>query len=107
MQYIDVKTESIELASHTETDVHGLKSAISGDGPRYSLYKVAAGQGLSSGGGLVFIYTCPEGLGVKDRMLHAGSKRGFLTGLEKDLGIDISRKVSLIRWFPVWTLSEI
>ena len=90
-QRIDTKTESVELANTSQTEANGLGSAISDSEPRYSIFKYSHSFD-GEGSPLVFIYSFPAGLGVRDRMLYASSKIGFLTALQKDLGLKISKK---------------
>jgi len=43
---------------------------------------------------LIFIYTCPSGSKVRERMLYASSKVGLLTAVASDIGLDVAKKVA-------------
>lgn len=47
--------------------------------PQYTLYK--------SPSGVVFIYTCPSGSKIKERMLYAASRRVLLSNIEKSITV--------------------
>ena len=93
VQRIDTKNESIELVSTSNTDASGLTSEISSTEPRYSLYRYKNDFGGSERSPLLFIYTCPDGQKVRDRMMYAGFKIGFLTALKNEHGLEVVKKV--------------
>ena len=43
---------------------------------------------------MVFIYTCPSGSKIKERMLYASMKVGFLVAVSSSLGIEVAKKAS-------------
>ena len=45
---------------------------------------------------VVFIYTCPSGSKIKERMVYASTKQGFLASMSSDMGIEIAKKVSSV-----------
>lgn len=90
---IDTKNESIELVSTSNTEASGLASEISTAEPRYSLYRYTNGLEGSERSPLLFIYTCPDGQKVRDRMMYAGFKNGFLTALKNEHGLEVVKKV--------------
>ena len=94
LQRLDTKQEVIELVSVSSIDLDGLASAISDTEPRYSLFTYSHTSEGTEQVPLVFIYSCPSGLGVRERMLYASSKAGFLAALSKDVGLEIAKKVS-------------
>ncbi|KAL9102191.1 MAG: hypothetical protein Q9163_002639 [Psora crenata] len=89
---VDTNTESIELVGVSETDPSGLATAISDTQPRYSLFTYRHCFDGVDESPLVFLSTCPSGLKVRERMLHASSKQGFLAGLGSNLGLEVSKK---------------
>ena len=95
VQRIDTKNESIELVSTSNTDASGLASGISTTEPRYSLYRYTNDLEGSQRSPLLFIYTCPDGQKVRDRMMYAGFKIGFLTALKNEHGLEVVKKVML------------
>ncbi|MCJ1277328.1 Twinfilin-1 [Puttea exsequens] len=90
---IDVNSEEIELAGTSETDAAGLASAISSTEPRYSFFKYKHGIGGEGHTPIVFIYTCPSGSKIKERMIYASTKRAFLAGAQADFGIEIAKGI--------------
>ena len=93
VQRIDTKNESIELVSTSSTDPSGLASEISTTEARYSLYRYTNAFEGSERSPLLFIYTCPDGQKVRDRMMYAGFKNGFLTALKNEHGLEVVKKV--------------
>ncbi|KAG8531489.1 uncharacterized protein KY384_003118 [Bacidia gigantensis] len=89
---IDPRTESIELVSVGDVDASSLAPAISDTESRYSLFRYSYTSGGTNVLPLIFISSCPSNLKVRDRMLHASSKAGFLSAVNKDVGLAIARK---------------
>ena len=104
-QYVDTKSEIIELVGTSHTDVSGLATAISETEPRYTLYRYSHTFGGAEESPLLFIYTCPSGLKVRERMLYASSKAGFLAALSKDMGLEVMKKVSSLTPSPLVSLN--
>lgn len=93
-----MKDETIELVGSTDTDADGLTAAISSTEPRYSFFRyphqVEGSEQSPSPSPIVFIYTCPPASKIKERMVYASTKQGFLAAMTSDLGIEIAKKVS-------------
>jgi len=92
---VNAQTETIDLVGTSTSELEGLPQAISSDGTRYSLFRYEhtfAGETQSP---IIFISSCPSGLKVKDRMLHASSRTFFLKNLAEQTGIEVDKKVSL------------
>lgn len=87
--------ERFELVKTSETEVEELASAISTTEPRYSFFRYAHKIEAIERSPLIFIYTCPSGLKVKERMLYSLMKQGFLSAVTLDFGLEISKKVGL------------
>ena len=91
---IDLKSEEIGLVGTSEVgSADGLAGAISDAFPRYSFYRYkydVAGQEQRP---LVFIYTCPSGSKVRERMVYASSKEGLVGAARAEIGLDIAKKV--------------
>lgn len=94
VQNINVKDETIELVGSSSTDADGLASAISNTEPRYSFLRYSHQVEGSEQSPIVFIYTCPPGSKIKERMVYASTKQGFLASMNSDMGIEIAKKVS-------------
>lgn len=76
-----------------------LPTRLSAEEPRYAFFR--------HGGRVAFVYTCPAGSRVKDRMLYATGLRGVMS-LGEAAGIEVVKRVSLrfvlsrsIRYFCV------
>ncbi|MCJ1334515.1 Twinfilin-1 [Thelotrema lepadinum] len=90
---IDTASESVELSSKGSSDVESLGQAISDSEPRYSFFKYShqsEGQAVSP---ILFIYTCPSGSKIKERMMYASSRAGIIAAANSEAGIDISKKM--------------
>jgi twinfilin-like protein len=83
----------MELASVTSTPISSLSGTISNTAPRYSFYRFThqhAGQTQSP---ILFIYTCPSGSKIKERMLYAASSRSAQQVAEAEAGLKIEKKI--------------
>jgi twinfilin-like protein len=83
----------MELASSTSTPISTLSSAISGTEPRYSFYRYEHTYNGSSSSPILFIYTCPSGSKIKERMLYAASSRSAVEIAEGQAGLKIEKKI--------------
>lgn len=87
MKTIDISTEKIILAdSKSGVEASAVASHISSSSPRYSFYHYPGSDVV------VFVYTCPTGSSIKERMLHASSRRNAITVAEQE-GHKILKKV--------------
>ncbi|KAL8686203.1 MAG: hypothetical protein Q9218_007271, partial [Villophora microphyllina] len=85
--------ESIELAGVSDTDAAGLATAISGTEPRYTFFRYthdANGQETSS---IVFIYTCPSGSKIKERMVYASMRMAVLEMASREGGFEVVKRI--------------
>lgn len=105
-QKINVPTETIELAETGSTDAEGLSSAISATEPRYTFFRYNHALEGSEQSPVVFIYTCPSGSKIKERMVYASTKAGFLAAASSTLGIEIAKKVC-IPWKSTISLANL
>jgi twinfilin-like protein len=83
----------MELASSTSTPISALSSTISGTEPRYSFYRYEHTYNGSSSSPILFIYTCPSGSKIKERMLYAASSRSAVGIAEGQAGLKIEKKI--------------
>jgi len=90
---IDVARETIELAGTSSTEAHGLASSISDSEPRYSFYRYSHDFQGEQQAPVVFIYTCPTGSKVKERMIYASSSRGIVAAAETKAGLEITKRL--------------
>ena len=49
---------------------------------------------MTEDGDVVFIYTCPPGSKVKDRMVYACSVRGVMAAANTEAGLEVTKRVS-------------
>jgi twinfilin-like protein len=92
-QKINIATETMELASSSQTAIESLSSTISPTEPRYSFYRYAHTYNGTSLSPILFIYTCPSGSKIKERMLYAASSRSAQQLAEAEAGLTIEKKI--------------
>ncbi|MCJ1465639.1 Twinfilin-1 [Pseudocyphellaria aurata] len=92
---INIQSESIELAGTSSTSVEGLAGIVSDTEPRYSLFRYTHDFEGAQQSPLIFIYTCPSGSIIRERMIYASSKLGIIRAAEDDLGLEFAKKVPL------------
>ncbi|GJP87188.1 hypothetical protein CBS63078_7293 [Aspergillus niger] len=84
---IDVPTEAIKVAAaESGVDANSVQSHIPSSSPRYTLYHYPDSDVV------IFIYTCPSGSSIKERMLYASSRMYAIT-MAGDQGLKISKKI--------------
>ncbi|CAN3361075.1 twinfilin-1 [Diutina catenulata] len=89
---IDLEGEKVRLTSeHSGVKASGivstLESATQSSSPHYALFQYAPE-------GTAFIYTCPSGSKVKERMLYASFKSGLINHL-KQYGITVTKNAEV------------
>nr|XP_033815336.1 twinfilin-1 isoform X3 [Geotrypetes seraphini] len=93
---IDIKNERIVLANTAETEVKDLPKRIPNDAARYHffLYKHShEGDYLES---IVFLYSMPGySCSIRERMLYSSCKSPLLEGLEKQLQLEVVKKIEI------------
>ena len=84
---LGIESEALVLRN-TAKDVQpaGLGKQISETEPTYTFYRYPGSSGV------LFIYTCPSGSKIKDRMIYASS-RAFVPLIAKDLGVDVVKRL--------------
>lgn len=84
---IDLPTETLTLiSSATSVSSSALSSRIPADKPSYTFYQYPASDSV------VFIYTCPGGSKIKERMLYASS-RAFVLQIAKAEGVVVNKRI--------------
>ncbi|KAL6231947.1 hypothetical protein BDW75DRAFT_29984 [Aspergillus navahoensis] len=84
---IDVPTETLKLsAAEAEVNAHSVQNHISTSSPRYTFYHYPDSDSV------IFIYTCPSGSSIKERMLYASS-RMYALQVAEEQGLKISKKI--------------
>ncbi|KAL4871156.1 hypothetical protein BDV12DRAFT_38372 [Aspergillus spectabilis] len=84
---IDVPTESLKLAAaQSGIDADSIESHISSSSPRYTFYHYPDSDAV------IFIYTCPSGSSIKERMLYASS-RMYALQIAEEQGLKVSKKI--------------
>lgn len=72
--------------SQSGVEANSVATHISSSSPRYSFYHYPGSDVV------IFVYTCPTGSSIKERMLHASSRRNAITVAEQE-GLKIEKKV--------------
>ena len=96
MQKINIFQESIELVSKSSVIAEELAGRISNNEPRYSFFRyshVFEGQEQAP---ILFIYTCPSGSKVKERMVYASSRAGVISIAASEGALEVAKRVSHI-----------
>jgi twinfilin-like protein len=83
----------MELASASSTPIASLSTTISSTEPRYSFYRYEHTYNGTSFSPILFIYTCPSGSKIKERMLYAASSRSAQQLAESEAGLTIEKKI--------------
>jgi twinfilin-like protein len=94
-QRIDTSNETIELAGTSSSEADGLAGAISDSEPRYSFFRFSHDFEGQSQSPVVFIYTCPSGSKIKERMLYASSRSGMVSAASGEAGLTVAKKVAI------------
>ncbi|KAG9229216.1 hypothetical protein BJ875DRAFT_446166 [Amylocarpus encephaloides] len=92
-QQINIPAEKMELASVTSTPVSSLSTTISSSAPRFSFYRFTHEHNEETQSPILFIYTCPSGSKVKERMLYAASSRSAQQLAESEAGLKINKRI--------------
>ncbi|KAL8728002.1 MAG: hypothetical protein Q9166_005673 [cf. Caloplaca sp. 2 TL-2023] len=90
------ESENIALAGVEDSDVQKLATTISDTEPRYSFFRYSHGVDGQPTSSIVFIYTCPSGSKVKERMIYASFKKVVMDTASKEAGIEIAKKVHVL-----------
>lgn len=78
--HVDVSNEQVVLGQHSHnTNESSLNEFISDSKPQYTVYK-------HNDKSVLFIYTCPNGSKVKERMLYASNKVSTVNAVSKKMG---------------------
>ncbi|KAJ5712625.1 hypothetical protein N7493_009093 [Penicillium malachiteum] len=84
---VDIPTETVKLVdAQSSVDPGSVATHISPSSPRYTFYHYPGSDVV------VFVYTCPTGSSIKERMLHASSRRTAITVAENE-GLKILKKI--------------
>ncbi|KAL2856889.1 hypothetical protein BJX68DRAFT_263421 [Aspergillus pseudodeflectus] len=84
---IDVPTETLKLsAAESGIDADSVQTLIPTSSPRYTFYHYPDSDAV------IFIYTCPTGSSIKERMLYASSRMHGLQVAEEQ-GLKVLKKI--------------
>lgn len=92
-QKINVQREVLELAGTSSTTAEALAMNVSDTEPRFSFFRYTHDFEGTQQSPLIFIYTCPPGSKIRERMLYASSKLGVVRAAEDDVGLEFAKKV--------------
>ncbi|KAM0125154.1 hypothetical protein ACHAP3_009901 [Botrytis cinerea] len=90
---MNIAKETMELASKTQTSISEISSTISATEPRFSFYRYTHDHNGSTSSPIVFIYTCPSGSKIKERMIYASSSRSAQQLAESEAGLTIEKRL--------------
>ncbi|KAI9874988.1 MAG: Twinfilin-1 [Pleopsidium flavum] len=90
---INASTETVELADTSLTEADALASTISDSEPRYSFFRYSHAFEGEEQQPLVFIYTCPSGSKIRERMMYASSRHGMVVTAGREAGLTIDKKM--------------
>ncbi|RAL14823.1 twinfilin [Aspergillus homomorphus CBS 101889] len=84
---IEVKSEAFKVAVvESGVDANSVQSHIPDSSPRYTFYHYPDSDAV------IFIYTCPSGSSIRERMLYASSRMHALAMAEEQ-GLKVSKKI--------------
>lgn len=84
--------ETLQLESSADgVDPASVAGALSTTEPRYSFYSHPAAP--ASTPAILFIYTCPSGSKIKERMVYSTGKSWTRTVAERDAGIEVTKSL--------------
>ncbi|KAF2225123.1 hypothetical protein BDZ85DRAFT_193842 [Elsinoe ampelina] len=87
---VDVGRETLEVDKVEDgVGVGEVQGFISATEPRYAFY----GYEVEGEVKVVFLYTCPSGSKIKERMVYAASRTGVVKMAENELGVVIAKKL--------------
>ncbi|PNS15262.1 Twinfilin-2 [Sphaceloma murrayae] len=89
---IDVPKETLEV-DNVESGIAAakLQDSVSHDEPRYAFYTYTPpGESEAK---IIFLYTCPSGSKIKERMVYASSRTSVVKMAETELGLTIVKKL--------------
>ncbi|KAI9675358.1 MAG: Twinfilin-1 [Caeruleum heppii] len=92
-QGINIPKETIELISKSSSAAATLAETVSNIEPRYSFFRYQHEHQGQQESPIVFIYTCPSGSKVKERMLYASSRASVIATATADAGLVIAKKL--------------
>ncbi|KAH3902927.1 uncharacterized protein SCODWIG_00907 [Saccharomycodes ludwigii] len=92
---IDISSELVNATNESMIDkVSELPSKIITEHPTYSLYK-SSSKNDNTFDQYFFIYSCPSGSKVKERMLYASNKQGLINHLTDQYGITFAKVIEI------------
>lgn len=89
IQKLELPGERIVLDTHTSCDAVALSSTIAAKEPRYVFYRYREIEAAP----LLFIYSCPSGSKVKERMIYSTSRAYVASKVAEEAGLTIDKKM--------------
>lgn len=93
VQRIDVGNERVELVETSSATADSLAQKISSSEPRYSFFRYEHEYEGETVAPVVFVYTCPSGSKIKEKMLYASSRAGAIAAAESEAGVSVGKRV--------------
>lgn len=88
-QKLALPGEKIVLDTHTSCSAAALSTTICTSEPRYSFYRYTEIESAP----LLFIYTCPSGSKVKERMVYSTSRAYVASKVAEEAGLTVDKKL--------------
>jgi twinfilin-like protein len=90
---MNLSNETLEFASSSRASISSLGSTISQNEPRFSFYRYTHTYAGNTESPIIFIYTCPSGSKIKERMVYAASSRSAVQMAKTQAGLTITKKI--------------
>ena len=91
---IDISKETIELVTlEANIDANDLPRLVSSEEPRFTFFVFNHTYEGNQESPIVFLYTCPTGANIKQRMVYASSRGAIIRVAEKEAGLVIAKRV--------------
>ncbi|KAI8095740.1 hypothetical protein BDF21DRAFT_374090 [Thamnidium elegans] len=86
---LHLNNETIDLDKCADVTINELRNTITENAPRFTFYIYSSSAGKES---LVFIYTCPSGSKIRERMLYSSSKANVILEAENEASVKVIKK---------------
>ncbi|KAK3828469.1 MAG: hypothetical protein J3Q66DRAFT_409872, partial [Benniella sp.] len=88
-----IDNESVDLIAEDKISAKELSKRIDGASPRFTFFAYEHTHKGTAHDSLVFIYTCPTGSKIKERMVYASGRAGVLQEAKERAGLNVDKKL--------------
>ncbi|KAF9354967.1 Twinfilin-1 [Mortierella sp. NVP85] len=88
-----IDKESVDLIAEDKISAKELSKRIDGASPRFTFFAYEHTHKGTAHDSLVFIYTCPTGSKIKERMVYASGRAGVLQEAKERAGLNVDKKL--------------